>query len=427
MIDETQEARTHQIEGELRAAMEEAIPRIQQAHRWEMQILRWCMSDAALRTQILRFIDCLPALESPREVVQHLKEYFPLRSGVLPLPLRLGLAATSPRLITAGAVASATRHTVSTMARLFLAGADLKEAFGRIGQLEGQGFQVSVDLLGEATTSQAEAQRYTQRYLEIIREWRSHLSSTPHLSLKLSSLAFPFEPVDPEGAWRQIRPRFSRILQAAFEQGGFVNVDMEQVALRDLTLTLTQRTLDEQFPGESRVGVVIQAYLKDSEEVTRGLIRWVISRKAPVTVRLVRGAYWDSEVIRSRQLGWPCPVYTEKAETDASFDRLTDLLFEHHDHLRIAVATHNLRSIAHAIAKAQELRAPQSHWEAQLLYGMGEAIQWAIHRHRIPVRIYTPVGELIPGMAYLVRRILENSSHNSFLAANLLEHERAAH
>jgi RHH-type proline utilization regulon transcriptional repressor/proline dehydrogenase/delta 1-pyrroline-5-carboxylate dehydrogenase len=166
---------------------------------------------------------------------------------------------------------------------------------------------------------------------------------------------------------------------------------------------------------------VIQAYLKDSFQVTQRLLDWVQQRATPITIRLVRGAYWDSEVILSRQRNWPCPVYTSKPETDASFERLTDLLLEHHTQVRVAIATHNLRSIAHAIVKAEELRVPQDHWEFQVLYGMGEVIQRGVRRLGIPVRIYAPVGELIPGMAYLVRRILENTSHSSFIAMSLLE------
>jgi len=375
------------------------------------------MKDPSLRTQILRFIDCLPALTDPRDVVSHLREYFPQRNARLPLPLRVGLAAARPSLLTTGAVATATRSTVSAVAKMFLAGASAEEAFATIARLEAHGFQVSVDLLGEATTSQAEADQYMQRYLELIRKWRSHLRSTPHVSLKLSSLAFPFDPVDPEGIYRRIRPRLAAILEAASAQGGFVNVDMEQYHLRNLTLFLIQRLLDDQFPQETAVGVVIQAYLKDSEEVTQRLLAWAKGRGAPITIRLVRGAYWDSEVILARQQRWPCPVYTAKAETDAAFDRLTTLLLEHHETVRAAVATHNLHSIDHAIATARQLQVPQSHWECQVLYGMGEAIQQDLHHRGIPVRIYTPVGELIPGMAYLVRRILENSSHVSFIAS----------
>lgn len=405
----------------LYAAMRQELVGVTQAHRWETQVLRWCMKDPTLRTQILRFIDCLPSLESSRQIVEHLKEYFPEHRMRLPLPLRLGLLAARPALFTQEAVAHVTRMTASAMARFFLAGANLEEAFQKIAQLESEGYRTSVDLLGEATVSQAEADRYTRGYVELIEKWGATLPSAPHVSLKLSSLAFPFDPVDLKGAYAQVHPRLKKIFRGTFRHSGFVNVDMEQYHLRDLVLTLTERILKEEFPQETQVGVVIQAYLKDSEQVTRGLLKWVNSRKVPITIRLVRGAYWDTEVILSRQLGWPCPVYTTKRECDVSFERLTDLLFEHHEWVRIGIATHNLRSIARAIVKAKELQVPQDHWEVQLLYGMGQTLQRAVLKSGIPVRIYAPIGELIPGMAYLVRRILENTSHTSFVTMSLME------
>lgn len=401
-------------------------PSVAHAHRWEFQVLRWCMADPALRTQTLRFIDCLPALSRPRDVVGHLREYFPGQTSrppagraPLPIPLRLGLAAARPSLLTARAVAAATRHTAAAIARLFIAGATLEEAAGPIRRMEREGFRVTVDLLGEQTVSQREADAYARRYVELLHGWKAHLPSAPHVSLKASSLACPFDPVDPAGAYRQIAPRFGAVFRAALAEGGFVNIDMEQRHLRDLTLELAQRLFVEEFPGETALGVVIQAYLKDSEEVTLRLLEWAKRARPGITVRLVRGAYWDTEVIVSRQRNWPCPVYTRKEETDASYDRLAALLLEHHGVVKVAIGTHNVRSLARAVALARRLRVPADRWECQMLYGMGEPLQRALLREGAPLRIYTPVGELIPGMAYLVRRILENTSQHSFLAMGL--------
>ena len=190
---------------------------------------------------------------------------------------------------------------------------------------------------------------------------------------------------------------------------------MEQVHLRDLILSLTQRLVEECFPSESSVGWVVQAYLKDAEETTLRLLRWVERRGVPITLRLVRGAYWDSEVITSRQQNWPCPVYTKKADTDACYERLLNILFQHPANARVAVATHNVHSLAYAMAKAEELRIPPERWECQMLFGISEPLQEALRQAGVPLRIYVPVGELIPGMAYLVRRLLENTSQYSFL------------
>jgi len=417
------EQEIQEITKQLQASAREYWPEIQRSHRWEFQVLRWCMDDPSLRTQVLRFMDCLPALQEPRQIAQHLQEYFPEASGRLPLPLRVGLAATRSGLVTARAAAAVTRQTATAIARLFLAGATLDDAAGPIRRLEAQGFRITLDLLGEATVSEAEADRVLQAYRDAVQRWSALFSSPIHLSLKLSSLAFPFDPVDPEGAWRRILPRARPLFQAILDRGGFLNIDMEQYQLRDLTLSLTQRLLEECFPAASSVGVVIQAYLKDAEPCTRRLLDWAARRGVPITVRLVRGAYWDSEVLLARQREWPCPVYTEKSETDASYERLIDLLLENHSVVRTAVATHNLRSIARAVAQARRLSVPQERWECQMLFGMSEAMQQAVRQAGIPLRIYTPVGDLIPGMAYLVRRILENTSQYSFLAAGIADME----
>lgn len=414
------EERIRQIGAELYDCTQQEWRDLQREHRWEQQVLRWCLADPALRARILRFIDCLPALSDARDVVRHLREYFPQPDSRLPVPLRLGLAATRPALLTAPAVAAATRRVATGIARLFIAGSTLQEAAGPIQQLASAGFRISVDLLGETTVSQSEADRYLGSYLEIIERWSSLFPGPVHLSLKLSSLAFPFDPIDPAAAWRRAGPRLTAIFRAVLDRGGFLNIDMEQFALRDLTLEIAQRLLEE-FPGASALGVVVQAYLKDSEEVTRRLLEWTRRRGAPVTVRLVRGAYWDTEVILARQREWPCPVYTDKSQTDACFERLTDLLLERHADVRVAIGTHNLRSIARACARAQQWKVPQDRWECQMLYGVSPALHRAVRNAGVPVRIYTPIGEWIPGMAYLVRRILENTSQYSFLAAGLTE------
>ncbi len=415
------EERIRRIGTELYDGMQREWSSLQRAHRWEFQVLRWCLADPDLRVRVLRFMDCLPALSDPRDIVLHLCQYFPQADSRLPAPLRLGLAAARPTLLTAPAVAAATRAVATGIARLFIAGSNLEEAAGPIHRLASDGFRVSVDLLGETTLSQSEAERSMQSYLELIERWPSLYPGPIHLSLKLSSLAFPFDPGAPEVAWRQVAPRLKTIFQAVLERGGLLNIDMEQFALRDLTLEIAQRLLEE-FPATSALGVVIQSYLKDSEPVTHRLLDWVAERGVPITVRLVRGAYWDTEVILARQRRWPCPVFEGKPQTDACFERLTDLLLQHPAGVRVAVATHNIRSIARAIARAEEWNVPQERWECQMLYGVNPALHRAVRNAGVPVRIYTPIGEWIPGMAYLVRRMLENTSQYSFLSAGLTEH-----
>ncbi|MGB8700252.1 MAG: L-glutamate gamma-semialdehyde dehydrogenase, partial [Thermosynechococcaceae cyanobacterium] len=151
------------------------------------------------------------------------------------------------------------------------------------------------------------------------------------------------------------------------------------------------------------------------------LINWAKQRGAPLTVRLVKGAYWDQETIIARQNHWPTPVYNHKSSTDANFERMTQRLLEHHEVLHAAIGSHNVRSQAHALAIAQALKIPKGHLEFQMLYGMADNLAVALAKQGHRVRVYCPYGPLIPGMAYLIRRLLENTANSSFLRQSLTE------
>jgi RHH-type proline utilization regulon transcriptional repressor/proline dehydrogenase/delta 1-pyrroline-5-carboxylate dehydrogenase len=133
----------------------------------------------------------------------------------------------------------------------------------------------------------------------------------------------------------------------------------------------------------------------------------------------VKGAYWDRETIRAQQHDWPQPVYNDKAATDINFERLTRLLLEHHEYLYAAIGSHNVRSQALACAIAESLNIPQRRVEMQVLYGMGDKLAKALAKRGHRVRVYCPYGELLPGMSYLIRRLLENTANSSFLRQNL--------
>ncbi len=136
-------------------------------------------------------------------------------------------------------------------------------------------------------------------------------------------------------------------------------------------------------------------------------------------MRLVKGAYWDHEVVEARQHGWPVPVFEQKAESDRNFEDLTRRLIEARaggERIRVAIASHNLRSVAHAIAYNRATGGDDRDLELQVLRGLGDELMEALVRQGSRVRAYCPVGDLVAGMAYLVRRLLENTSNDSFLA-----------
>ena len=197
---------------------------------------------------------------------------------------------------------------------------------------------------------------------------------------------------------------------------------MEQYVHKDLTYAIFRRVMDEpEFRDWPDVGIVAQAYLPEAEADLARMAEWAEARGTPVTIRLVKGAYWDYEVTFARQVGWPVPVFLDKWRTDACYERCARFLLGHRRWLRPAFGSHNLRSLSYAMAVAESLGAPRDSYEVQMLHGMGEPIERALVRRGFRVRVYTPYGALLPGMAYLVRRLLENTSNESFLKASFTD------
>jgi RHH-type proline utilization regulon transcriptional repressor/proline dehydrogenase/delta 1-pyrroline-5-carboxylate dehydrogenase len=151
------------------------------------------------------------------------------------------------------------------------------------------------------------------------------------------------------------------------------------------------------------------------------VLAWAKERGYPFTVRLVKGAYWDQETIKAAQKEWPQPVYNDKAATDANFEKMTQLMLENHEYIYSAIGSHNVRSQALAIAIAESLNIPRRRFEMQVLYGMGDQLAKALVKRGHRVRVYAPYGELLPGMAYLIRRLLENTANSSFLRQSMEE------
>ncbi|HEV2331181.1 MAG TPA: proline dehydrogenase family protein [Verrucomicrobiae bacterium] len=399
-------------------------------------LMDWAMRDEHFKTQLFRFVDVLPTLTSAGEVSRHLKEYLD-SEGMAPA-VRAGLkaAAVAPWLM-----APAVKAQVTALARQFMLGDDAKEILAALRDLHDRQIAFTLDLLGEAVLSEAEADQYAGRYLDMLallsREtagWGGNTEAPGegsgsatgqrptapilNISVKISALYSQIHPADPETAIELISGRLRPILRKAKETGALVNFDMESYALKNLTLNLFKTIFGEpEFDRGPARGLAIQAYLKDSEADLADLIAWARSRQRRVTVRLVKGAYWDYETVVAQQRGWPSPVFAFKPETDANFEKLSAMLLENDDAVDAAIATHNVRSIAHALAQAERRGMEFMHFEFQMLHGMAEPVKAALLQLGCRVREYCPVGELLPGMAYLVRRLLENTSNEGFLAS----------
>jgi RHH-type proline utilization regulon transcriptional repressor/proline dehydrogenase/delta 1-pyrroline-5-carboxylate dehydrogenase len=439
MTEADVELRTQQIGRDLFARarrLEKSSP----SDGWlDRTMMKWGMRDEQLKAQLFRFVDVLPVLDDPRRINAHIREYLLPVADRLPLMSGNALRFLPDDGWLARRVADLARTNARRMARRFIAASDLTEAISQVRTLRARSLAFTIDLLGEAVLSASEAERYQAEYLHLVGGLADAATSWPvreltdrdaaggphppvNVSAKLSSLYSQFDPIDPVGTSAAVRNRLRPILRLAKQRGVFVNIDMEQYSYKDVTLRIFKEVFEEEeFRDWPDVGVAVQAYLRDCGNDLEDLAAWARRRGTPVWVRLVKGAYWDFESVVAAQNDWPLPVWGEKPETDANFEAQTAFLIQHHDVLRPAIASHNIRSIAHALALAEARGLPARGYEFQMLYGMADPIKAALVEMGHRVRVYTPYGQLLPGMAYLVRRLLENTSNESFLRAGFLE------
>ncbi|MEY2715160.1 MAG: Bifunctional protein PutA, partial [Planctomycetota bacterium] len=400
---------------------------------WSEGLMDWAMQDEAFKVQIFRFVDCFPTLKDNDAVYDHLTDYL-AQPGVTPPPFVA--AALKAGALAKGMVTKTMSGQITSMASKFIAGTDAASALPTLRKIWDSGLCFSVDLLGEACVSDEEAEAYRRKYLDLIENlpqtvagWKSnprlegdHLGAIPrtNVSIKISSLSARVDPIDTEGSIRGLLENIEPILVAAKKKGVLVNFDMEQFALKDLTLELFMRACEKH---DFEAGLAMQAYLRSGDDDARRIIDWSKRTGRQVTVRLVKGAYWDYETINAEQQGWPVPVWSRKVDTDASFERMAAAFVaatptaRGQGGVKLALGSHNARSIAATLAELEKRKLPRSAVELQMLYGMGDQLKSAAVELDLRLREYVPVGELIPGMAYLVRRLLENSSNESWLKA----------
>ena len=412
-------------------------PTLFEGRWWSHQALNLAMQDSQFKAQLFRFIDVLPSITDDEQVVTLAREY--LGEGDTPLfGTHWGLKALSATSVGARLSGKAIRNQVEHMARTFIAGATIEEAAPRLADLWQHGRAWSVDLLGEATISDREADQYRDRCMDALHlfgrdaaSWpsiplleRDHLGSIPRvqLSIKVSALSSHLDPIDPEGSYSSVASRLRPILDLAMRLPASLIFDMEQADTKALLIEMFTRLFSEHsYKNYPYAGLALQAYHRDTARDVEALLAWVRRRGTPIIIRLVKGAYWDSDTIRYRQRGWPVPLFEHKGETDANYEAITHLMLSQSAYIRPAFGTHNLRTLAYIEAVADRLKLPPKTWEYQMIFGMAEPFQHAVMQQGRRLRLYTPVGDLLPGMGYLVRRLLENTSNESFLRKEYVE------
>jgi RHH-type proline utilization regulon transcriptional repressor/proline dehydrogenase/delta 1-pyrroline-5-carboxylate dehydrogenase len=461
VLQQEVEELTVRLGNEMFDRMEANRPWITQFEWWQEWGLRQFMENERLKVQAFRFIDVLPTVgNDQREIARHMNEYFARpdrgsnghghkdagREQRLALKeleggdAREKLEKLASKVMDFNDLGSLRARMLCwfawksalMMAGRFIAGANPEEAERAIRRMRDRQLAFTIDVLGEAALSRKEVDVYHQTYLDLLTELPKHAATWPHVplvdeadgesiprvnvSVKLTSIHPGLDAIAPELSKQVAKERLRPLMRKAMEGGAHLHIDMEHYAIKDLTLEICRELfMEKEFRDYPHFGIVLQAYLKDGDRDACDIVEWAKRRGTPVWVRLVKGAYWDSETVWADQAGWPWPVWEQKWQSDACFERMTHVLLENWKHTPCAFGSHNIRSLAHAMALRQLWEIPGTACELQMLYGMGDPIKRAGVEMGQRCRIYTPYGQLLPGMAYFIRRLLENTANESFL------------
>lgn len=411
---------------------------------WTDKVMNWSMQNEDFKIQLFRFVDVLPYLTTTASLQRHIREYFGAVDRNAP-----GILRWSAKMAGAGGpllgkfTGSLIRSNIEGMGRQFIIGQTVGEAMKGLAALRKDGFTFTVDLLGEASVNEEESEAYANGYHEVLDALAEEQKNWPALrlegaagdsaldwgsmpkvnvSVKPSALYSQAKPVAMEDSVEGIRKRLAPLYKKVMDMGGFMCIDMEQLKYREMTIELYKRLRsDPEFRHYPHLCLVLQAYLRRTEQDLTDLIDWSRREQLPIALRLVKGAYWDAETVTAKQCDWEVPVWTRKPETDMCYERCARIILENSDMVYFACASHNVRTISAVMETAAELGVPDNRYEFQVLYGMGEPVRKGLKNVAGRVRLYCPYGDLIPGMAYLVRRLLENTANESFLRQSFVD------
>ncbi len=329
-------------------------------------------------------------------------------------------------LIPAKILSATIKFSVSFMAKRFIAGETIETAKKSLASLLKSNRDATLDQLGELVVSKEEANLYESKVIELIDGMSQHIKpgqrnaagiNKAHVSIKVSALTHDFKPYDFESTYKSIAPRLRNILLAAKKKEVFINIDAEHYHYRDTVLEVYGKLLleTEELKNFSDTGIVIQAYLRDGHLHFQDVLALAKKRGLRMPIRLVKGAYWDVETVEAKAFNFEAPEFLNKEETDIHFRQVVYLCLKEDQHIQLAVASHNIQDhcFAEALRETNFPNAPMI--EHQCLHMTYEALSYGLSLMKWPTRNYIPVGNLLVGMAYLVRRIMENSSQVGIL------------
>jgi RHH-type proline utilization regulon transcriptional repressor/proline dehydrogenase/delta 1-pyrroline-5-carboxylate dehydrogenase len=316
-------------------------------------------------------------------------------------------------------IRAAVRRAMKELGNQFVLGEDMDEALKRSRKWAAEGATFSYDMLGEAALTFPDADRYFASYMNAIRAIADaaktdDMRTNPGLSIKLSALYPRYEMSKADECVPALADRVLELARAARDAKIGLNIDAEEAYRLGMSLDIIKLVMnDPTLAGWDGLGVVVQAFGRRASFVIDWLYKLAESLDRKIMVRLVKGAYWDSEIKRAQVDGVPdFPVFTSKAATDISYICCAAQLLRLTDRIYPQFATHN----AHSVAAILEMAGNRDDFEFQRLHGMGEPLHNALLRNeKVRSRIYAPVGRHRELLAYLVRRLLENGANSSFV------------
>ncbi len=392
--------------------------------------MEWSMARPEFKLNLFRLIDVLPSLRSNKAVAEHIREY------LAPVAREMGGAAAlafnfKPSGTRGLIMASGFRYGVKQMAQQFIAGESPENGVKAIKSLRKKGLAFTVDLLGEYSHSESDAQAYLNRYLEALDTLHAKSSQMTSgqiinghpaeqsplcLSVKLTALYSQCDPLNYKKSISVLSERLKEIAMRARRYKAQIYIDAEDMESNSIIYPVFKKVfLDSDLIDYPFPGIVVQCYAKNSEETVQDLLEFAAKRATPIAVRLVKGAYWDYETVLSAQHHRPSPLFSKKSQTDENYNKLAAILLDNSQRCLPAFASHNIHSLSYACCYAFERGLTNKDFELQMLYGMADPIAKAFADQNLLVRLYVPVGELVSGMGYLIRRLLENTSNESFL------------
>jgi len=316
-------------------------------------------------------------------------------------------------------IRTAIKQAMQHLALQFVFAESMQDAVQHSGQ--DPVFRYSFDMLGEAALTQADSEHYFQAYRSAINALAGHAASAelyanPGISIKLSALCPRYEPLQHVRAVKELSDKLLTLARTARTANIVITVDAEESERLDMSLDIFAAVFNHPdlnaWPG---LGLAVQAYQKRALPVIRWLAKLAECRQRKIPLRLVKGAYWDSEIKRAQENGLSdYPVFTHKSATDVSYLACSQFILSKPDAFYPQFASHN----AHTVAAIHQFGRQHPGYEFQRLHGMGEALYREIievKNWRIPCRVYAPVGDYRQLLPYLVRRLLENGANTSFI------------